>query len=128
MNKVAFSAIGGPARELKALEAKRSALAPIPVTPKLAAPPMHTEPGKHLLIFLQRLAVESDRTKRAQLVAGAITAAHAMDEAARVAQERMDQINLVADFLMAQGIETVCLDGAPDVLLEMLTEPEGSAE
>lgn len=122
MSRVNFSPIGGPAKELKALEARRSALAH--VTPALAAPQMHTEPGKHLLIFLKRLAVETDRTKRAQLVAGAISAAHAMDEAARVATERMDQIKAVGQFLIDQGLENVFLDGAPDIVLDMLTEPE----
>jgi hypothetical protein len=115
-------------RELRGLEAQRKAPVPIHVAPSLAAPEMHTEPGKHLMIFLQRLASENDRTKRAQLVTGAISAVHAMDQSTHVAQERMDQIKLVADFLMAQGIETVCLDGAPEVLLEMLTEPSESTE
>ena len=85
--------------------------------------PMHTEPGKHLAHFLYRLQFERDGNRRAQLIAGALTAAHALDEAGRVATQRMADIKAVADFLMAQGIETVCLDGAPDVLLEMLTEP-----
>lgn len=128
MTKVVFARMDGSrrqlGREIANLTAQKSALVPIPVTPKLAAPPMHTEPGKHLLIFLQRLAIQTDRTKRAQLVAGAISAAHAMDEAAHVATQRMADIKAVADFLMEQGIETVCLDGAPDVLLEMLTETE----
>lgn len=126
MSRVNFSPIGGPAHQLKAMENRRTTLAH--VTPKLAAPPMHTEPGKHLLIFLQHLAVESDRTKRAQLVAGAITAAHAMDEAARVATERIDQIKAVGQFLIDQGLETVFLDGAPDIVLDMLTEPEETDE
>jgi mevalonate kinase len=96
-------------------------------TPRQAAKvlqPMHTEPGKHLAQLLTRLQFERDGNRRAQIIAAAMTAAHALDEAGRVATQRMADIKAVADFLMAQGIETVCLDGAPDVLLEMLTEPE----
>lgn len=98
------------------------------MTAKRTLQPMHTQPGRHLAQFLSRLQFERDGNNRAQLIAGALTAAHALDEAGRVATQRMADIKAVADFLMAQGIETICLDGAPDVLLDMLTEPSESAE